>query len=78
MKSEVMVRQFLSVLVMAVFIAAANSCTAEDSNAGGYEDLLALFEDWSEFEQPPVRDGACPTIHSNDSRPHTVNSMTNA
>ena len=46
MRSEVMVRQFLSVLVMAVFIAATNSCTAEDSNAGGYEDLLALFEDW--------------------------------
>ena len=58
MKSEVMLRQFLSVLVMAVFIAAANSCTAEDSNAGGYEDLLALFEDWREFERPAMRDGA--------------------
>ncbi len=55
MKSEVVVRQFLCVLVMAVFIAATNSCTAEDSNAGGYGDLLALFEDWREFEQPPVR-----------------------
>jgi len=44
--------------VMAVFIAAANSCTAEDSNAGGYEDLLALFEDWREFERPAMRDGA--------------------
>jgi len=58
MKSEVMLRQFLCVVVMAVFIAAANSCTAEDSNAGGYQDLLALFEDWREFERPAMRDGA--------------------
>ncbi len=58
MKSEVMLRQFLSVLVMVAFVAATNSCTAEDSNAGGYEDLLALFEDWREFERPAMRDGA--------------------
>jgi len=58
MKSEVMLRQFLSVLVMVVFVAATNSCTAEESNTGGYEDLLALFEDWREFERPAMRDGA--------------------
>ena len=58
MKPEIMLRQFLSVLVMVAFVAATNSCTAEDSNAGGYEDLLALFEDWREFERPAMRDGA--------------------
>lgn len=25
---------------------------------GSYEDLVALFQDWREFEQPPLRDGA--------------------
>ncbi len=58
MKSEVMLRRFLSVLVLAVFVAAANSCAAENSDVGGYEDLLALFEDWREFERPAMRDGA--------------------
>ena len=53
-----MVRQCLSVMMMAVLIAATNSCTAEDGNAGGYEGLLALFEDWREFERPAMRDGA--------------------
>ncbi len=58
MKSEVMLRHCLSVVMMVAFVAATNSCIAEDSNAGGYEDLLALFEDWREFERPAMRDGA--------------------
>ncbi len=59
MKSEVVVRQFLSVLVLAYFVVAASSCTAEDSEvAGGYGDLLTLFDDWRKFERPPTRSGA--------------------
>ncbi|HSD68361.1 MAG TPA: hypothetical protein VLB07_02355, partial [Woeseiaceae bacterium] len=26
--------------------------------AGRYEDLVELFEDWREFERPPLKDGA--------------------
>ena len=45
--------------LFALLVLAATSCTAEDSNAAdGYQDLLALFEDWREFETPPLRDGA--------------------
>ncbi len=59
MKSEVVVKQFLSVLVLAYFVVAASSCTAEDSEvAGGYRNLLTLFDDWRKFERPPTRSGA--------------------
>ena len=54
-----MKRRFISTLTMAVFAVAVSSCTASDSNAaGGYDDLLTLFEDWREFEQPPLLGGA--------------------
>ena len=58
MKSELIARRISPVLAL-LLVAAAYSCTAGDSiAAGGYEDLLTLFEDWREFEQPPLRDGA--------------------
>ena len=45
--------------VLATIVSAAISCSSENSSAaGGYEDLIALFADWREFEQPPMRDGA--------------------
>ena len=28
------------------------------AQAGGYQDLLALFDDWRQFEKPPLLDGA--------------------
>ena len=44
---------------LVILVIAAIACTGSDSNAaGGYEDLLLLFEDWREFERPPTRDGA--------------------
>ena len=59
MTSKTLVGHFLPTLFLAIFFIAETSCTVEDSNAGGgYEDLLALFADWREFEQPPSRDGA--------------------
>ena len=54
-----MKHSLISTLTLAIIVTAASSCTADKSNSGGgYEDLLALFEDWREFEQPPLRDGA--------------------
>jgi hypothetical protein len=31
---------------------------ATDARAQSYDDLVQLFEDWREFERPPMRDGA--------------------
>ena len=30
----------------------------ETTGPGSYKDLLTLFEEWREFEAPPLRDGA--------------------
>ena len=49
----------MSTFALTIFFIAGTSCAAGDSNAAaGYENLLALFADWREFEQPPIRDGA--------------------
>ncbi len=59
MNLRVLASRLCVLFVLAAFVAAANSSIAEDGDAaGGYEDLLALFADWREFEQPPLRDGA--------------------
>ena len=51
--------KILANCLFALLVLAATSCTAEESNAAdGYQNLLALFEDWREFETPPLRDGA--------------------
>jgi len=45
--------QRISVLALVVL------CSAQSGNAASdYADLVALFEDWREFEHPPLRDGA--------------------
>jgi hypothetical protein len=46
-------------VMLTVLIAIAGSCTAEESSvAGEYEDLVTLFENWREFESPPMLNGA--------------------
>ena len=47
MTIKVLAIRLCSLLLLAAMALAATSCTAETSNAaGGYQDLLALFEDW--------------------------------
>jgi len=59
MKISDVAKRLCALLVLAAVGLAAISWTAEDSNAaGGYQDLLVLFEDWREFENPPLLDGA--------------------
>lgn len=46
-------------ILPALFIFVAGSCIAENvSPAGGYDELVQLFYDWREFEQPPMRNGS--------------------
>ena len=50
---------FRHAVAATALIAVVGSCVAGESNAaGGYEDLVTLFEDWREFESPPMLDGA--------------------
>ena len=50
---------FPHAVALTALIAVVGSCVAEQSRAaGGYEDLVTLFEDWREFESPPMLDGA--------------------
>lgn len=59
MKSGSMARRVSSLLAKLMLIFSAWSFFPGVSNAaGGYEDLLQLFDDWREFEKPPLRDGA--------------------
>ena len=48
---------FLPVVIMA--IATIGACgDNDDEEVSRYDGLLSLFEDWREFEQPPLLDGA--------------------
>ena len=49
-------RRILWLILVAVF---AGSCiNADNPPPNSYEVLVELFEDWREFERPPLRDGA--------------------
>ena len=50
-------RFFFACLAMVIFIAPSASAAAP-AVTPGYEDLLALFAEWREFESPPVMEGA--------------------
>ncbi len=50
-------RFFFAYLAMVFFMVPATSAAAPAATPG-YEDLLALFAEWREFESPPVTDGA--------------------
>ena len=47
-----------SLLLVGALLLAAGAVPAPARAAGGYDDLLALFEDWRAFESPPWTDGA--------------------
>ena len=52
-------KSFLSTILLFAFI----SCKVDQeippkTNDGNYQDLVALFKEWREFESPPRRDGA--------------------
>ncbi|MEE8585537.1 MAG: hypothetical protein V3T83_11865 [Acidobacteriota bacterium] len=50
---------FLRAAVLAAVAAAIGSCSADGSRAAGsYQDLVQLFADWREFENPPMLNGA--------------------
>ncbi len=46
------------VLMLAVVSAPLAGWAQQASSVNSYEDLLVLFEDWREFENPPLLDGA--------------------
>jgi hypothetical protein len=50
---------FCYAIVLTALVAAPGSGRAQESRVGGaYEELVALFEDWREFEEPPMLNGA--------------------
>ena len=51
-------RLLLLPVLVAAIAALIGSCTEDSSAAGNYQDLLRLFADWREFEDPPLLDGA--------------------
>jgi hypothetical protein len=50
---------FLRLAVFLVFVSFAGFSLAQQNDSGkSYDDLLVLFEDWRQFETPPLLDGA--------------------
>ena len=50
---------FCYAIVLTALVAAPGSGRAQESRvAGDYEELVSLFEDWREFEEPPMLNGA--------------------
>jgi uncharacterized protein (DUF885 family) len=47
-------RSFVAALLLVVAAGASTSAMA----AGSYQDLLQLFQDWRQFERPPMKNGA--------------------
>lgn len=47
-----------SLIMLAAVFAAGISRAEESPVASSYDDLVALFEDWRQFEEPPMLDGA--------------------
>ena len=59
----------LAVSLLLVFSAAA--VAQPQAAAGSYNELLKLFEDWREFEKPPLLDGAPDYTRETNTRRHT-------
>ena len=52
-------RLSLAASAFVAILAAAVPGTAQSSPpSGGYQELVALYEEWREFERPATRDGA--------------------
>ncbi len=52
-------QKVLRIVLLAAAIAAIGACSDKDvEELSSYDDLVALFSDWREFEQPPLLEGA--------------------
>jgi len=47
-----------AVLLIALIAIVGPRCAKPSTAAGGYDDLVQLFNDWREFEKPPMLNGA--------------------
>jgi hypothetical protein len=45
-------------MLIALLAICGSNCTMTSNAAGDYDDLVQLFQDWREFETPPMLDGA--------------------
>ena len=53
-----MTRRPFWILTLAAALIAGGIGQAQQAPAGSYQDLVALFTEWSAFERPPMADGA--------------------
>ena len=51
-------RLFLQATLFAALVGGIGWCPEANGAAGGYQDLIQLFEDWRAFERPPLLHGA--------------------
>ena len=58
MRIEFEVGHLVPATVIAMMVAAPAGAAQDQPAPGRYEELVALFADWREFEQPPMRAGA--------------------
>jgi len=48
----------LSIMLLTIAVYPLTGLAQQTAGASSYEDLLGLFEDWRQFENPPLLDGA--------------------
>ena len=53
-----MTRRPIWILTLTAALIAGAIGSAQQTPAGSYQDLVALFNEWSAFEKPPLADGA--------------------
>jgi hypothetical protein len=53
-----MTRRASSILTLAAILALGATGEAQPKAGGRYQDLVAMFAEWSAFERPPLLDGA--------------------
>jgi hypothetical protein len=58
--------------VLAVALAPCATTEAQPKGPKGYQDLVALFSEWSTFERPPLKDGAPDYSAATTARRHTA------
>ena len=59
-------------LAVAVVLACGATTLAQRTPAGSYQDLVALFTDWSAFERPPLLEGAPDYTAATPARRHAA------
>ncbi len=65
-----MTRRTFLILALAATLALGATAEAQRSAGGRYQDLLALFTEWSAFERPPLLEGAPDYTATTMSRRH--------